>query len=462
MPSGFLNKYADQALSLHSQGWRSWAQGEMFQNASEWAHARIHRLPKSTHGSMEILSQKMWRSGEALDHLLGRKIGDKQLLSDIQLCDHGVLQALHNNGFLTHTPKLVYEWAGGGEQTPGQNIPHSDGWGEIKMFVKSSGRLIGSQYSPQSLRHQMNKWLILLHEASHNEFYTSLDIFTPPNHFSEEEVRWINDWGMNRLFCSRSSLMLSEAFADCYGALMLLEGFEHAPESLRAVESLLDLRRQEEQGPQPTTTYCLCASALQKLLDARSEWKGRSPSELKILARQWSSTALMEVGLGAAEHNDVVLNGLIEDKMRIQPFMFEFCLEYIRQTHDTFLKQMDQVYAAIPMWPHLRRICVQMAEDFIESEQSQRPDPLLQVMKSHGDADPHELFGKIQQPLAHYLKRSLIELSADPSFATDWANYTAVRQCIAHKIQQIREPTPVFKRPARAAFNSSTRFKNSV
>lgn len=436
MPSGFLQTYIDDALSLHSEGWRSWAQGEPLQAASEWLAQHIPKFPQAAKSVATILNNKMWNSGEAMDRWVGRSVGSQNLLQDIQSLDKNVLRALNKSGFLTHTPKVVYVWSDTQEQTAGQNIPHSDGWGEIKMFLKTSGRLVSTSASPSSIAHQMNKWLVLFHEASHNEFYTSLDIFTPDAGFTPQEVQLINDWGMNRLFCSRASLMLSEAFADCYGSMMLLEGFGHSAESCTAVENLIALRATDENSSTPTKMYGLCSTALRDMWKHRSEWKGQSPDEIKRYARMYSSNALVSVGL-TQPTGQGVLDGLVEDKMRIQPFMFEFCLEYIRHTSDGFLTQMDRMYAQIPMWPHLKLMCQQLQQSFEAAQHSNEPHPLLAMLNTHKDVDPHILFKHIQHPLSQHLKQALVELSATPQFSYDWGQYALVRECVSQRVEQL-------------------------
>lgn len=438
MASGFLTPYIDNALQLHSHGWKSWAQGEPLHTTSEWLAQHISKFPKAAKSIATILNNKIWDSGEALDRWVGRSTADQNLLQNIQSLDEGVLRALNKRGFLTHTPKVSYVWSETHEQTAGQNIPYSDGWGEIKMFIKTSGRLVSTSSPPNSIDHQMNKWLVLFHEASHNEFYTSFDIFVPEKGFHNQEIQLINDWGMNRLFCSRGSLLLSEAFADCYGSMMLLEGFGHTQNANSAVENLLRLRLNDENSSHPTVMYSLCATALQSMLKNRSQWMGKTPEEMKHFARVFSSNALVQVGLQTPSKTDNVLDGLVEDKMRIQPFMFEFCLECIRHTSESFLEQMDKKYGSIPMWPHIKNLCEGLRSHLNNAQTPHPTDGLLNALLVHKDVDSHMLFKYIQQPLAQYLKRALIELSSTPDFTRDWGQYALVKECITNRVEILR------------------------
>lgn len=437
MGPGFLTNYIDDALMLHSQGWKSWMQGEPLHTTSEWLANHISKFPKAAKSIATILNNKVWDGGETLDRWVGRSVGDQNLLQSIQSLDESVLRTLNKKGFLAHTPKVAYVWSETQEQTSGQNIPHSDGWGEIKMFIKTSGRLVGTSASPASIDHQMNKWLVLFHEASHNEFYTSFDIFCPQSGFSAQEVQLINDWGMNRLFCSRASLLLSEAFADCYGSMMLLEGFAHSQNSCNAVEHLIHLRTNDEQSSRPTVMYSLCATALRSMWKERSDWMGKSPEEIKMRARIYSSNALVEMGLKDAATDDV-LKGLVENKMRIQPFMFEFCLEYIRHTSETFLQQMEKMYTHIPMWPHIKKICENLRDELNCAQSSNQSHTLLDVLVANQNVDPHVLFKYIQQPLSQHLKHALIQLSASPEFTEDWSQYMLAKECIDRRASQLK------------------------
>lgn len=438
MGSGFLTNYIDDALMLHSQGWKSWVQGEPLHTTSEWLANHISKFPKAAKSIATILNNKVWDSGEALDRWVGRSVGDQNLLQSIQSLDESVLRALNKKGFLAYTPKVSYVWSETQEQTAGQNIPHSDGWGEIKMFIKTSGRLVSTPASPNSIDHQMNKWLVLFHEASHNEFYTSFDIFVPQTGFSAQETQLINDWGMNRLFCSRASLLLSEAFADCYGSMMLLEGFAHSPNACDAVEHLIHLRTSDEQSAQPTVMYSLCATALRSMWETRDDWQGKSPDEIKMRARVYSSNALVEMGLKNDEVTDNVLNGLIENKMRIQPFMFEFCLEYIRHTSETFLQQMEKIYTHIPMWPHIKKICENLRDELNHAQSNNQPHDLLDRLMSNQNIDPHVLFKYIQQPLSQHLKHALIQLSSSTEFTEDWSQYMLAKECVDRRARQLK------------------------
>lgn len=436
MTSGFLASYIDDALQLHSQGWKSWVQGEPLHTTSEWLAQHISKFPKAAKSIATILNNKVWDSGEVLDRWVGRSIGDQNLLQNIQTLDEGVLRALNKKGFLTHTPTVSYVWSETHEQTAGQNIPHSDGWGEIKMFIKTSGRLVSTSSPPHSVEHQMNKWLVLFHEASHNEFYTSFDIFIPEKGFKKQEIQLINDWGMNRLFCSRASLLLSEAFADCYGSMMLLEGFAHNQHAKNAVENLIRLRLADENSAHPTVMYSLCATTLKNMWEARAQWMGKSPEDIKRLARIFSSNALVELGLKTPTQTDNVLGGLVEDKMRIQPFMFEFCLEYIRHTSESFLEQMDKQYASIPMWPHIKNLCEGLRCHL--NAQTPHVMGLLDALSIHKNVDSHVLFKYVQQPLGQYLKRALIELSGTPDFIRDWGQYALVNECITNRVEVLQ------------------------
>lgn len=460
MTSGFLTPYIDDALQLHSQGWKSWAQGEPLHTTSEWLSQHISKFPKAAKSIATILNNKVWESGEALDRWVGRSVGDQNLLQNIQSLDEGVLRVLNKNGFLTHTPKVAYVWSETHEQTAGQNIPHSDGWGEIKMFIKTSGRLVNTSSPPHSVEHQMNKWLVLFHEASHNEFYTSADIFRPEKGFQKQEIQLINDWGMNRLFCSRASLLLSEAFADCYGSMMLLEGFGHTQHAKSAVENLMRLRLADENSVRPTIMYSLCATTLKSMWESREQWMGKSPEEIKNFARVFSSNALVEVGLKAPSQTDNVLDGLVEDKMRIQPFMFEFCLEYIRHTSESFLEQMDKKYASIPMWPHIKTLCEGLRYHLDNSQTSPHVSGLLNSLSVHKNVDSHVLFKYVQQPLGQYLKRALIEISSAPDFIRDWGQYALVKECITNRVEVLQSShvQPNATQPLCLAAASKIRF----
>lgn len=433
MPDAFLQKYIAPALQLHSRGWKTWAQGEQLQTAGEFVRNQVEKLPPSAQNLAFSVGAALWGGGEALDALVGQKISGPQLLEMVQHLDQGLLRQLQNKGFLKMSPKVVYAFSSSEVDSPGQTLPYSDGWGEIKMFLKSSGRLTHTSSSPNTLAHQMNKWMILLHEAAHGEFYTSPEIFQlHKGDVSADEVHLINTWGMNRLFNSFASKVLAENFADGYGAMMLLEGFGHSEESVQAVTNLAQLRAAHAQE-EPYGAYCACHLTLSLLLKDRHLWAGQAPSVLQNIARQYSSAALMVTAKAQDfTHPQAIVRHLVSEKMAVLPILFEFCLECTRSTSDTHLAQLDKTYADVPIWPHIRTMCQTLAEQ-LHAAQSGEISSLLHTALQK-NTDPHLLVKEVFPLLAQHAKRMFIELDSTSSdFQQVCDHFKAVQQYFRDK-----------------------------
>lgn len=417
----FLIKSLEKAKQLHENGWKLWAQGEPLQNISEWIKKQSNNL-YLTPVKVKKISGFMRETGEALDKVFGQKIVGKRILKELQNIDDEILRNLSDLKFLTYKPKLIYEFSEKDNLNPGQSFPCSDGWGEIKMFTTSSGRLNLLSSKPNSEKHLINKWLILFHEASHNEFYTTNEIFNPSNrdYFTDNDIKLINEWGMSRLFYSKTSQMLSEAFADCYGSIMLLETSNHNINVINEIYNLMNLRESTNKD-HGFEIYKLCAKTLEILLENRSYWKGKDPEELKKIARQYSSDALIEVGILDNDDNHNVFLNLIEKKMRVYPFLFEYCIEVMNETDENFMILMDKKFSETKMWPHLKKLCHEFKNDLKRED-----NDIIRIIKEINDN--HKALKSTYPFIADFTRKIFTQMrDEDPSFREVIIEYNSIR-----------------------------------
>lgn len=161
-----------------------------------------------------------------------------------------------------------------------------------------------------------NQWLTLAHEAAHTVFVGELFPFQPsPDALRRlgvprpEVNRQVRTWNVD-LF-SLGSLgpfyrQLDEAFADVYGAMMVLTSTHFHPQVIQEVQLRQRLRAAAVDTPAPSWTketsfdeYEVTAPALQRLLDTQAEWAPLSPAEQRRHALTLISDAWLAV---AAQH----------------------------------------------------------------------------------------------------------------------------------------------------------------
>lgn len=307
-------------------------------------------------------------------------------LSDQECFDKSVLRELFSQEFLKYTPSLSYQARSSCAGNPAQTLPHTDGSGDIQVFSEDLNTV--SEQMGGLVLQQLNKWLIVFHEASHNEFYTDIDVFLPTTTWlSANDVALINHWGMNRLCVSVTSQMLSEAFADTYASIMLLEGLSHNKDSLQAVENLLHLRS-VLQTTNAAPLYAASAESLNFLLQERLQWKGLPPEQLKKIARHYSSNAIVETALKRSAGSLDPFAHLVDVTFRVQPFLFEFCCEHLSGRSDHFIRQSEKILKPVPIWNEVKKMCLCLREelDHPSIAATQELKSILQNTSNHHDA----------------------------------------------------------------------------
>lgn len=294
--------------------------------------------------------------------------------------DKSVLRELFGQGFLKYTPSLSYKMHSSCAGNPAQTLPHTDASGDIQVFSTDLNDV--SEQMGGSVPQQFNKWLIVFHEASHNEFYADVEVFSPTTSlFSPNDVALINQWGMNRLCVSVGSQMLSEAFADTYASMMLLEGLNHDDDAVRAVENLFALR-EDILANNSAPLYAASAKSLHLALSERLQWKGLPPKDLKKMARQYSSDAIVETALQPLPADRInPLSHLVDETFRVQPFLFEFCCEHLSNRSALFIKQSEQMLHTVPIWNEVKKMCLCLKEE-LDSPNIAATEELKSIIQS--------------------------------------------------------------------------------
>ena len=184
---------------------------------------------------------------------------------------------------------------------------------EIRTLGNAQGQIDSFLESVQnsSTLKTFSRWFTLLHEAAHVEYLKFNNPFTPKNaneNFSEESIEAFNRQIFSPLNHHPARSILDECFADCYGAMVLLEISGHHLDALETIHLIKEeraaLRLKDEKEDEAdylrgsdmlgvrehTTDF-----ALHRMLSDRENWQGKSSDEMKILAAQYASDGLMDI-----------------------------------------------------------------------------------------------------------------------------------------------------------------------
>ena len=184
---------------------------------------------------------------------------------------------------------------------------------EIRTLGNAQGQIDSFLETTQnsSTLKTFSRWFTLLHEAAHVEYLKLNHPFTPKNAneiLSEESVAAFNRQIFSPLNNHPARSILDECFADCYGAMVLLEISGHHLDALETIHLIKEeraaLRLKDEKEDEAdyirgsdmlgvrehTTDF-----ALHRMLKDKANWKGKSPTDLKILAAQYSSDGFMDI-----------------------------------------------------------------------------------------------------------------------------------------------------------------------
>lgn len=182
---------------------------------------------------------------------------------------------------------------------------------DVMLNIRPNGDLPHLTETPYAIETVplLNQWLTLAHEAAHTVFAGERFPFQPSAEALSRlgvAADQVHDWNVKLFsmgalgpFCGQ----LDEAFADVYGAMMVLASTDFHPQAIREVELRQQLREAAIQQPLPRWSasaefdqYEVTAPALQRLLKRRADWAKRSPDEqrqhaLRLVSDAWLSVA---------------------------------------------------------------------------------------------------------------------------------------------------------------------------
>ena len=225
---------------------------------------------------------------------------------------------------------------------------------DVMLNIRPSGDLPHLTENPYDIATVplLNQWLTLAHEAAHTVFAGECFPFQPSPEalnrlgvMPERAAAQVHDWNVKLFsmgalgsFCRQ----LDEAFADVYGAMMVLASTDFHPQAIREVELRQQLREADIQQPLPRWSasaefdlYEVTSPALQRLLETRTVWAKGTPDEQRQHALRLVSDAWLSV---AARHTQVESDWVNE-------------MDWSLSTHTVFHEQMLRAFDEGPAGP---------------------------------------------------------------------------------------------------------------
>jgi len=173
------------------------------------------------------------------------RVGWRALRAPLLTQDRATLQAVADEGWLSHAPQLWLSDADAAEAADTDILPGLQARTTIVAAVDPTEALYQIHPWAQGADPVMIRWLVLLHEAGHTERGQLAQPIGLPGWSDEASVAF------NALVWENGDLMapvrdrFDEAFADAFGARVLLQMAHNAPAARSAVAYLAEFRDAE-------------------------------------------------------------------------------------------------------------------------------------------------------------------------------------------------------------------------
>lgn len=195
---------------------------------------------------------------------------------------------------------------------------------DIKMVSGENGITPNRRHHDSKAKIQaISRWMTLLHETAHAVYEETLERFTPSIAVSKDVTDHINHFVVHQFFGDRNhrkteserantpNRMLSEGFADCYGAMMLIALTGDTKDTNSVITQFCNERKKTRKdlesgkyGPIEIEAH-YTDFAFEEMLANKSQWITASPNEQKKLALTYASNGLLKM----AEPSRVNTNG---------------------------------------------------------------------------------------------------------------------------------------------------------
>lgn len=335
--------------------------------------AALHQMINRTL-SVALLETPAQRIGVLVDHALTRFA--KQLITDVPHAarqrfiqvDQEIVQDLKQQGFLptnlwVNVREMPDKDIKQGGADVGPQVAFDDN--QITMVSMADGLEKICTLRSSNVK-SAKRWMTLLHEVAHLVFNETVDRFAPTLPLSEDSQKYINDFLVHRVNGDRSHLpqfedrintperFLSEAFADCYGAMMLLALTNDSPAANDVVKEFYHNRVHHrfmgENGGYGAVMLeeHFTDFAMEEMLSHKNTWISAAPHIQKALAFQYASNGLLRLAdlqrtNNLGERIGMGFNGLLTNAYKhvpqVLPSYLAFCQTYGLENGDVLFRQ---------------------------------------------------------------------------------------------------------------------------
>lgn len=229
------------------------------------------------------------------------------------MADQGLLEAATARGWMTRAPRC-FEIGDGRDAASSSSFARGAGPGWIALQSNARGEVYWpcvESGDPTNERAILVRAHTLLHEAGHIVLHQMSEPFQPtPGRMGQATIEALNRWRMGPMstgLVGRVRSVFHECFADTWAAAALLELTGHAPETVRLVEDLQQIRAAHSEQAETTfarrqvgdslTTFGgvhHTQHALAHLLATRDRWQGETAAVLTAWAQQIASDATLD------------------------------------------------------------------------------------------------------------------------------------------------------------------------
>lgn len=385
--------------------------------------------------------------------------------------DNTLLARLNKSGHLKVLP-VALGFEGNAEDKDLGNRAHLaiGHYGRIIMDTKDAGDLHGIPRTVHGERVEgkgrtFDRWMVLLHEASHCQMENEGAIFQPtPGKIPEDQREALSRWAFSPLATDDyPRKLLHENYADTYGAMLLLEATGHDPEAWDVIK-----RKREERfkggkhaasdwqdfGDQlpvgPHLTWC----ALDEVIHKSSMWRGLPPDQLRARAMEFASNGVLGVLSDTYKTPvGIPLGRELREKIGNVSFSFGGVVKQMLAANNFGIQNHNAIRASLDKHPILS-VWDGILPQIISFLKETRETHLRKMAIKVAPESWHDRISSFSARLSALVDKVDVQAAADPLVSGHWKRD---REALKRFGQDNHTPLPFFQSPALPARLQSRR-----
>lgn len=262
------------------------------------------------------------------------------------LVDQMIVGQMKNNGFIPSDMQIYVNEASDESIGVGPHISFRpiETQYNVKMVSGENGVTPNRHHHASKAKVQaISRWATLLHETAHAVYEETAERFTPSISVPQDVIDHVNHFVVHQFFGDRNhrkteserantpNRMLSEGFADCYGAMMLVALTRDTKETNSVIKHFYKARKKTREDLESGAFGSIQIEAhytdfaLEEMMVNKSQWINASPNEQKRLALTYASNGLLKM----AAPTRLNINGRNVGE-NFNKFLGDFCQEVSR------------------------------------------------------------------------------------------------------------------------------------